>query len=41
MITFLIATRNQHKVGEIRALLGTTFRYLTLADLPPTPPVRS
>jgi XTP/dITP diphosphohydrolase len=34
MTTLLIATRNQHKVGEIRAILGGDFRYMTLNDLP-------
>ena len=33
-ITLLIATRNAHKVGEIRSILGTAFRYLTLNDFP-------
>jgi len=37
--TFLIATRNAHKVGEIRAILGTDFGYLTLADFSGAPPV--
>ena len=37
--TFLIATRNAHKVGEIRAILGSDFEYLTLADFPGAPPV--
>jgi len=35
--TVLLATRNRHKVGEIRALLGAELRYLTLADLPGAP----
>ena len=30
MLTLVIATRNVHKVGEIRAILGDGFRYLTL-----------
>ncbi len=38
-ITLLIATRNDHKVGEIRAILGEQFRYLTLKDYPSAPPV--
>ena len=38
-ITLLIATRNDHKVGEIRAILGEQFRYLTLKDFPDAPPV--
>jgi XTP/dITP diphosphohydrolase len=37
--TFLIATRNAHKVGEIRAILGNEFRYLTLNDFPAAPKV--
>lgn len=39
MITVLIATRNTHKVGEIRGILGDGFRYLTLEDFPAAPPV--
>ena len=39
MITLLIATRNDHKVGEIRTILGGQFRYLTLKDFPATPHV--
>src|ERR1044071_8066324 len=39
MTTFLIATRNGHKVGEIRAILGGAFRYLTLKDFPGAPAV--
>ena len=39
MITLLIATRNAHKVGEIRAILGDGFRYLTLNDVPNPPEV--
>jgi XTP/dITP diphosphohydrolase len=39
MITLLIATRNAHKVGEIRAILGDGFRYLTLNDFPEAPEV--
>jgi XTP/dITP diphosphohydrolase len=38
-ITFLIATRNAHKVGEIRAILGEKYRYLTLNDFPGAPKV--
>jgi XTP/dITP diphosphohydrolase len=37
--TFLIATRNAHKVGEIRAILGDQYRYLTLEDFPNAPKV--
>ena len=39
MVTLLIATRNAHKVGEIRAILGEGFRLLTLNDLPNSPEV--
>ncbi len=39
MITLLIATRNLHKVGEIRAILGEQVRYLTLNDFPTAPEV--
>lgn len=39
MITLLIATRNKHKVGEIRAILGEEFHYLTLNDVPDSPEV--
>lgn len=37
--TLLIATRNLHKVGEIRAILGKQFDYLTLKDFPAAPKV--
>jgi XTP/dITP diphosphohydrolase len=37
--TFLIATRNAHKVGEIHAILGAGFQYLTLDDFPDAPKV--
>jgi len=33
----LIATRNDHKVQEIRAILSGPFRYLTLRDFPGAP----
>jgi len=33
-LTWLIATRNSHKVDEIRAILGGNFQYLTLQDFP-------
>ncbi len=35
----LIATRNRHKVGEIRAILGGSFQFLTLNDYPDAPNV--
>ncbi len=37
--TLLIATRNAHKVGEIRAILGGQLRFLTLNDFPEAPKV--
>ena len=39
MTTLLIATRNAHKVGEIRAILGGQFQFLTLDDFPGAPQV--
>ncbi|MGO8839242.1 MAG: non-canonical purine NTP pyrophosphatase [Limisphaerales bacterium] len=39
MKTLLIATRNAHKAGEIRAILGGGFRLLTLNDFPAAPKV--
>ena len=39
MTTLLIATRNAHKVGEIRAILGAQFQFLTLNDFPAAPTV--
>lgn len=39
MTTLLIASRNNHKAGEIRAILGDGFRYLTLKDFPAAPQV--
>jgi XTP/dITP diphosphohydrolase len=39
MKTLVIATRNAHKVGEIRAILGPGFRYLALDDFPEAPEV--
>ncbi len=39
MLTLLLATRNAHKVGEIRAILGDGIRYLTLRDFPDAPEV--
>lgn len=35
----LIATRNAHKIEEIRAILGTKFQFLTLNDFPGAPKV--
>ena len=39
MTALLIATRNAHKAGEIRAILGDGLRYLTLDDFPDAPKV--
>ncbi len=39
MTTLLIATRNRHKVGEIQAILGPQFHFLTLNDFPAAPKV--
>src|ERR1039458_4378425 len=39
MTTLLIATRNAHKAGEIRAILGAQFQFLTLNDFPAAPKV--
>ena len=39
MTTLLIATRNAHKVGEIRAILGARFQFLTLDDFPAAPKI--
>ncbi len=39
MITLVIATRNAHKVGEIRGILGERFALLTLSDFPGAPEV--
>ena len=39
MLKLLIATRNQHKVGEIQAILGAGFRCQTLTDFPAAPAV--
>jgi XTP/dITP diphosphohydrolase len=37
--TIVIATRNVHKVGEIRAILGSASQILTLNDFPDPPKV--
>lgn len=39
MTTLIIATRNTHKVQEIRTVLGDAFRYLCLKDFPEAPKV--
>ncbi|HEV2330520.1 MAG TPA: non-canonical purine NTP pyrophosphatase [Verrucomicrobiae bacterium] len=39
MPAIFIATRNAHKVSEIRAILGQQFQYLTLDDFPNAPKV--
>src|SRR4051794_909899 len=38
-MTILLATRNTHKVDEIRQILGPNNRYLTLRDFPNAPEV--
>lgn len=37
MTTLLIATRNAHKLGEIRSILGSRLQFLTLNDFPGAP----
>ena len=39
LTTLIIATRNSHKVEEIRAILSGPYRYLTLRDFPDVPAV--
>ncbi|HTB85569.1 MAG TPA: non-canonical purine NTP pyrophosphatase [Candidatus Sulfotelmatobacter sp.] len=39
MTTLLIATRNAHKIAEIKSILGANFRCLTLDDFPAAPKV--
>lgn len=39
MITLIIATRNNHKVEEIRGILSVGYDFLTLRDFPEAPPV--
>jgi XTP/dITP diphosphohydrolase len=39
MTTLIIATRNAHKVEEIRGILGAQFHFLTLRDFPNAPTV--
>jgi XTP/dITP diphosphohydrolase len=39
MVTFVIATRNAHKVSEIRSILGAGFRCLDLNSFPGAPNV--
>ncbi len=40
LLSLILATRNAHKTGEIRAILGDCFRYLTLNDFPGAPAVQ-
>jgi XTP/dITP diphosphohydrolase len=40
MTSLIIATRNVHKVEEIRAILGDKFRYLSLKEFPEAPVVK-
>jgi len=39
MTTLILATRNAHKIQEISAILGRTFRLLSLKEFPEAPPV--
>ena len=39
MITLVLATRNAHKVEEIRAILGQAYPCLSLKDFPNAPEV--
>jgi XTP/dITP diphosphohydrolase len=39
MTTLLLATRNSHKVGEIRAILGNAFQFHTLGDFVGSPQI--
>ena len=39
MTTYIIATRNAHKVEEIRGILGSKFTFRTLRDFPNAPAV--
>lgn len=39
VVTLVVATRNTHKVGEIRAILGERFRCITLNDFSGVPKV--
>jgi XTP/dITP diphosphohydrolase len=39
MITLYIATRNAHKVEEIRSILGDGFRCLTMTEFPQAPAI--
>ncbi len=40
MTSLILATRNAHKVEEIRAILGDKFRYLSLREFPEAPAVQ-
>ena len=39
LITILLATRNEHKIVEIKSILGKSFEYFSLKDLPGAPEV--
>src|SRR5215472_14981366 len=39
MVILILATRNEHKVAEIRAILGNGFGYRSLTDFPDAPEV--
>ena len=38
-MTLILATRNRHKIHEIRNILGAESRFFTLADFPGSPEV--
>ena len=39
MVEILISSRNAHKIGEIKSILGDRFRWLTLNDFPEAPEI--
>ncbi len=39
MLTLVLSTRNNHKVGEIQAVLGDAYRYLSLDAIPDAPEI--
>jgi XTP/dITP diphosphohydrolase len=40
MTSLIIATRNAHKLDEIRSILGEKFRYLSLKEFPEAPVIK-
>lgn len=40
MITLILATRNRHKLDEIKQILGTDYAYQALQDYPGSPSIR-